>query len=60
MQCLIVFSHPDYTVGPGTSPGPPLLLQQVAGSTADRELGMLMRSLTLPRRHISMRLFFSL
>ncbi len=35
-------------------------LQRVAGSTADRELGMLMRSLTLPRRHISMKLFFSL
>ncbi len=23
-ECLIVFSHPDYTVGPGTSPDPPL------------------------------------
>jgi hypothetical protein len=28
--CLLVFSHPDYTVGPGTSPGPATLVMKAA------------------------------
>jgi len=36
---VLVFSHPDYTVGPGTSPGPASPYKEwLAGSTADQEL----------------------
>jgi hypothetical protein len=36
---FLVFSHPDYTVGPGTSPGPASPYKEwLAGSTADQEL----------------------
>jgi|SRR6266446_1099152 len=36
---FLVFSHPDYTVGPGTSPDPASLYKEwLAGFTADQEL----------------------
>ena len=36
---FLVFSHPDYTVGPGTSPDPASPYKEwLAGSTADQEL----------------------
>jgi hypothetical protein len=45
----LVFSHPDYTVGPGTSPDhTPLYREWLAGSTADQELEMQLTCLPSP------------